>query len=147
MNADNYIKQHSLYIQEEHVTTGINKVTNGLLIVEDSPLIVKSMIELLEDVAGIAFIESCGTYSEAISLLSTYNPAVVLLDINLPDKNGIVLLKYIKTFYPETTVIMVTNQNEDLYKNICLEIGAHCFLDKSNDFEKLPLLVATVVQQ
>ena len=146
MNPDNYIEQHKLYIQEEHATTGINRATKGVLIVEDSPLIVKSMIELLEDVVGIASIKSCGTYSEAICLLSTYNPAVVLLDINLPDKNGIVLLKYIKTFYPEIIIIMVTNHNEEFYKNICLEVGAHYFLDKSNDFETLPALVAAVVQ-
>jgi DNA-binding NarL/FixJ family response regulator len=147
MNADYYTKRHGLYIQEEPETTYINKATKRLLIVEDSLLIVKSMMELLEDVEGIASIESCRTYAEAISLLSTYNPAVVSLDINLPDKNGIALLKYIKTFYPEITVIMVTNQNEDFYKNICFEIGAHYFLDKSNDFETLPALVATVVQR
>jgi DNA-binding NarL/FixJ family response regulator len=146
MDTDSYIDRHSLHIQEKPVTTYINKATKKLLIVEDSPLIIKSIMELLEDVEGITSIESCGTYAEAISLLSTYNPAVVLLDINMPDKNGIVLLKYIKTFYPEITVIMVTNQNEDFYKNICLEIGAHYFLDKSNDFETLPKLVATVVQ-
>jgi DNA-binding NarL/FixJ family response regulator len=146
MNADYYIELHSLYIQEQPVTTYINKATKGLLIVEDSPLIVKSMIELLEDVAGIASLESCGTYSEAVSLLSSCNPAVVLLDINLSDKSGIGLLKYLKTVYPEITVIMVTNQNENYYKNICLEIGAHYFLDKSNDFETLPALLATVVR-
>jgi DNA-binding NarL/FixJ family response regulator len=146
MNVDINVKQHNLYIQEEPEIAYINRYAKGLLIVEDSPLIVNSMIELLEDVEGIASIESCGTYSEAVNLLSTSYPAIVLLDINLPDKNGIVLLKYIKTFYPEITAVMVTNQNENFYKNICLEIGARYFLDKSNDFETLPAIVTTIIQ-
>src|SRR4051794_31745490 len=100
MNVNGYIEQRPIPIPEEPVATYSNKASQGLLIVDDSPLIVKSMKELLEDIAGITSIESCGMYCEAINLLSTFNPAVVLLDINLPGKNGIVLLKYIRTFYP-----------------------------------------------
>jgi DNA-binding NarL/FixJ family response regulator len=146
MNVNCYIEQRPIPIPEQPVAIYVNKALQGVLIVDDSPLIVKSIKELLEDIAGITSIESCGMYSEAINLLSTFNPAVVLLDVNLPDKNGIVLLKYLRTFYPEIIVIMVTNQNEVFYKNICLELGAHSFLDKSNDFEKLLALVSSVIK-
>ena len=95
---------------------------------------------------SISPVESCGTYAEAVHLLATYKPAIVLLDINLPDKNGIVLLRYIKALYPEVTVIMVTNQNEFFYKNLCLELGARFYLDKSKDFEKLPALITSIIQ-
>jgi DNA-binding NarL/FixJ family response regulator len=79
-------------------------------------------------------------------LLPICKPVAVLLDINLPDKSGIALLKYIITFYPDIRVIMVTNQSDYLCKNLCLEIGAHYFLDKSNDFEKLQALIASIIQ-
>jgi DNA-binding NarL/FixJ family response regulator len=135
-----------LYVKEAPTTTYTGNTAKPLLIVDDSPLIVKKINEWLEEVEGITSIESCGTYAGAVDLLAVYKPAVVLLDINLPDKSGIVLLKHIKTFYPGTIVIMVTNQDGDFYKSLCLELGARYFLDKSNDFEKLPALVASVIQ-
>ena len=114
-----------------------------LMIVDDSPLIVIKTRELLEDVAGITGIESCGTYAEAIKLLSQYKPHLALLDINLPDKSGIELLKYIRANFPATVVIMVTNQNGDFYKNRSMQLGAHHYIDKSKDFEKLSGLVSS----
>lgn len=144
MNIDYQAEEFLLCVKVEPKTIYIQQIAITILIVDDSPPVVANIKELLEDVEGIASIESCGTYTEATQMLCTYKPAVVLVDINLPDKNGIVLLKYIKSWYPEIGVIMVTNQNENFYKNLCLALGALFFLDKSNDFEKLPAIVASV---
>ncbi|TKK69936.1 response regulator [Ilyomonas limi] len=146
MNIHYCTGHFTLYVKEAPANTYTGKPAKPLLIVDDSPLIVKKISEWLEEVEGITSIESCGTYARAVDLLAVCKPAVVLLDVNLPDKSGIVLLKHIKALYPGTTVIMVTNQGDDFYKNLCLESGAHYFLDKSNDFEKLPALVASIIQ-
>jgi len=146
MNVNYYTEHSPLYLKEEPETAYASQTSKPLLIVDDSPLIVKKIKEWLEEMAGLASVESCGTYAEAVNLLPVYKPAVVLLDINLPDKSGIVLLKYIKTYYPGIAVIVVTNQSNNFYKNLCMESGARFFLDKSNDFEKLPALVASIVQ-
>lgn len=114
-----------------------------LMIVDDSPLIVTKTKELLEEVPCITGIKSCGTYADAIELLGKYTPRLALLDINLPDKSGIELLKYIKAFFPETIVIMVTNQNGVFYRNHSMQLGAHHYIDKSKDFEKLTGLVGS----
>jgi DNA-binding NarL/FixJ family response regulator len=145
MNANFCTGQCILQIQEVPVTSYVNKAATSLLIVDDSPLIVKNLMELLESIAAITSIVSCGTYTKAIDLLPIHNPIAVLLDINLPDKSGINLLKYIKTSYPEITVIIVTNQSDEFYKLLCLELGARYFLDKSNDFEKIPALIASII--
>ena len=146
MTASLCKEQNSLHIQEETEIDYANKSISTLLIVDDSPLIVKSLTELLEDNAAITSILSCGTYNKAIDLISICNPVAVLLDIDLPDKSGITLLKYIKTFNLGITAIVVTNQSDELYKGLCLELGAYCFLDKSNDFDKLPGLIASLIQ-
>lgn len=113
-----------------------------LLIVDDSPLIVTKIKELLDNVAGITSIQSCGTYAEAIVWLAVQQPKVLLLDINLPDKNGILLLKHVIHNFPATRVIMVTNQADAYYKEMCLQLGASFYLDKSNDFDKLAGIVS-----
>jgi DNA-binding NarL/FixJ family response regulator len=80
-------------------------------------------------------------------MLSQYKPHLALLDINLPGKSGIELLKYIKVNFPETIVIMVTNQNGDFYRNHSMQLGAHHYIDKSKDFEKLNGLVCSYCLQ
>ncbi len=96
-----------------------------LLIVDDSPLIVTKIKELLDNVQGITSIESCGTYADAITKLTLQQPNVLFLDINLPDKNGILLLKHVISHYPATRVVMVTNQSDIYYKEMCLQLGAN----------------------
>ena len=118
--------------------------TKIALVVDDSPLIVTKITELLKEIEDIVTIKSCGTYKEAIILLHNVKPSIVLLDINLPDKNGIALLKYIKDSIPEIIVVMVTNQSDDFYRHLCFQLGASDFIDKSADFEKLSALIASL---
>jgi DNA-binding NarL/FixJ family response regulator len=113
----------------------------NLMIVDDSPLIVTKTRELLNEVMCISGIKSCGTYAEAVELLNMHKLQLALLDINLPDKSGIELLKYIKEFFPEVIVIMVTNQNGISYKNYSMQLGANHYIDKSKEFENLSGLV------
>src|SRR4051794_10233783 len=116
MNTKSCTGQHNMHTQEEPLTSYANKAATSVLIVDDSPLVVKKLIELLEDIESLTSIESCGTYTMAIDLISICSPETILLDINLSDKSGVILLKYIKTFYPEITVIIVTNQSDECYK-------------------------------
>jgi DNA-binding NarL/FixJ family response regulator len=113
-----------------------------VLIVDDSILILERMIPLLEEVSNIQFVVHAGNYSEAIELLKGLTPDMVLLDINLPDKSGIELLRKIKEDYKKTKVFMITNQANDYYKNICKKLGADHFFDKSTDFNLIPELIS-----
>ena len=115
-----------------------------VLIVDDSPIIISKLLELLEDVGTIRSIKSCGSYSHAVESIDAYNPDVVLLDINLPDKSGIQLLRHVKNKLPQVRVIMVTNQNSTYYRNLCIDLGAEHFLDKSKDFEALPSILTSL---
>ncbi len=113
----------------------------NLLIVDDSELMITKIIELLEDVDCIGSIDSCGTYSDAINKIDRFRPDMVLLDIHLPDKSGLLLLRHIKFVYPGTIVIMVTNLHDDFYKQLCFQLGASDYIDKSNNIETLVELI------
>jgi two-component system chemotaxis response regulator CheY len=116
----------------------------NVLIVDDSPIIITKLLELLEEVETIKTIKSSSTYMQAVESIRVQNPDVVLLDINLPDISGIQLLRYVKNKLPLTIVIMVTNQNSTYYKNLCIDLGAEHFLDKSKDFENLPSILSSL---
>jgi DNA-binding NarL/FixJ family response regulator len=116
-----------------------------LLIVDDAPLIVDRLRTMLEGLSGVARILFAGTYAEAVEMLQHEHPDIVLLDINLPDRNGLDLLRYIIQHHPATTVIMCSNQSSLFYRNLCGRIGAAYFIDKSTEFESIPAILAKFI--
>ena len=112
-----------------------------ILIVDDNMNFVDRMINLLEDTDNIGYINVGSNYDEARRLLASEEPDVVLLDINLPGKNGIELLKLIRQNKQVCEVIMITNHADDYYRQQCHDLGAKHFLDKSNDFALVPGLI------
>jgi DNA-binding NarL/FixJ family response regulator len=113
-----------------------------LLIVDDNLNFVKRLISILEDVPNIRGINIASDFDEAISLFAADEYDVVLLDINLPGKNGIELLKIFKKQRPGCDIIMITNHADSYYRQLCLNLGAKHFLDKSNDYGTISTLVA-----
>jgi DNA-binding NarL/FixJ family response regulator len=116
-----------------------------LLIVDDSPLILSRLRSLLEGVPGLATIDSTGTYAGALDRLSrTPAPDLVLLDINLPDSNGIELLRHLRRHHPSIIVVMLSNQGGLFYRELCLRLGASHYIDKSTEFEFIPTLLSSL---
>lgn len=114
----------------------------AILIVDDNLNFVDRMIDLLREVTCVGDIHTTTDYDETLRLLTEEKPDVVLLDINLPGKSGIELLKMIKKSSSECEVIMITNHADDYYRQQCYELGAKYFLDKSNDFALVPGIIS-----
>jgi len=112
-----------------------------ILIVDDSVVILERLIRMLEETENIQFVHA-GGYHEAIQLLNEITPDLALLDIHLPDKSGIELLRTIKEKYPNITVVMITNNVNDYYRNYCRTLGAEYFVDKSKDFNLIPEIIS-----
>jgi len=110
------------------------KKNTAILIVDDNINFADRMIEILGDLDNISHIDVARDYEEGFRLFVQEKPDLVLLDINLPGKNGIELLKAIKTSGYNSEVIMITNHTDDYYRKQCKEFGAEHFLDKTNDF-------------
>jgi response regulator of citrate/malate metabolism len=114
-----------------------NKKVNVLL-VDDSQKIISKVTSLLSGVAQIDRIECAGGVPEAQKIMQTFKTDVVVLDISLAGGNGIDLLKWIKFHYPETRVVMFSNNADKVHRAISVEYGAEHFLDKTTEFEQLP---------
>ena len=110
----------------------------SLLIVDDSQIIIDRVIDSLKDHENVTDIFTATNYREAIELLRKHNPGFILLDIQLPGKNGIDLLKFIVKEYPAIKVIMFSNLLDVNYIKVCKKMGAKYFIDKSRDFELIP---------
>jgi len=115
-----------------------------ILIVDDSPLIVRRLIDMLSELPNLEWIKNAGNYADGIELVQRHNPGILLLDINLPDKSGIELLRICKENNPATKVIMITNQANEQYRKLCLKLGADYFIDKSKEFEQIADTIADI---
>ena len=113
----------------------------SLLIVDDSPIIIERVIESLKEHESVKKILTATDYKTAIESLNNHVPGFVLLDIQLPGKSGIELLKYIMKEYPLVKVIMFSNLLDDNYIKVCRKIGAKYFIDKSKNFDQIPLML------
>ncbi|NJO24560.1 MAG: response regulator [Bacteroidia bacterium] len=115
-----------------------------ILIVEDSLQIVERMIPVLGSIENVRLVIHAANYAESIKMIGEMNANVVILDINLPDKSGIEMLKEIKKNHTGLKVIMLTNHATENYKRLCSRLGADYFLDKTIDFEKIPQTISSL---
>ena len=118
--------------------------------VDDSPLIAHRIGELVSEIPGIELKGEAATIAEALSLIETEQPDVILLDIHLAKdkpRSGIDLLHIVSRMYPLIKIIMLTNQTDNSYRTMCKSSGAFMFLDKSNDFEKIPQILIGIQGQ
>ncbi|QCR34494.1 DNA-binding response regulator [Lysinibacillus sp. SGAir0095] len=74
---------------------------------------------------------------EALSQLKKINIDLVLMDVRMPEMNGIEATKHIKTQYPDLKVIILTTFEDEEYAYQTLKDGANGFLLKSSEPEKL----------
>lgn len=118
-----------------------------LFIVDNSMLIVVRLINILSEIENIKIIGVANNATKAVEYILKSNPDVVILDIHMPDGNGIDILKQIKKEKPSIKVLMLTNYPESDYKKICMKEGADYFLDKSIEFEKVIDICKNLVTQ
>jgi DNA-binding NarL/FixJ family response regulator len=118
----------------------------SILIVDDNVNFVGRLLTLLNDVESIGLIHLARDYEEAYELLDR-NPDIILLDIQLPGKNGISLLKGIKEMTDTCKVVMLSNHTSEHYRDQCTKLGAAHFLDKTSEFELVPRVVRELAMQ
>jgi len=115
-----------------------------VLVVEDSLLIIERILRLLSEASNIKMVIHAANYAESQKMINEIDADIILLDLNLPDRSGIELLKEIKTNHPQIKVIVLTNHASDNYREICTYMGADHFFDKSSDFNKIPETISAM---
>ena len=106
-------------------------------IVDDSEVMRQRLAELASDIAGIQVVGQSGNPTKALNSIRMEHPDIVILDIRLPGRNGIDVLKDIKSEATAPVVIMITNYPYRQYRQGCMDAGADYFFSKANEFEMI----------
>ncbi len=115
---------------------------NKTLIVDDEALVRLSLKKLFEREGFAVVTASSG--AAALKVLERETPAIVVLDVRLPDTTGHALLKAVKEVNPETVVIMITGHGDIRSSVEAMKMGAHDFLEKPLDFKKISDILRTL---
>jgi DNA-binding NarL/FixJ family response regulator len=109
----------------------------SILIVDDQALIRDGLKTVLELEKDITVVGTCKNGLEAVQLTELLRPRLVLLDIRIPEMDGVEAVKIIKEKQPETKVIMLTTFNDEEYIIAALAGGANGYLLKDTEIDKL----------
>ena len=115
-----------------------------IVIVDDHEIIRQGLVNLLHDEPALAILGQASDGQEAISLIQTTQPDVVLLDIKMDGMNGLEAIPHILTVKPDTKIIMLTMYGEENFFYTALGAGAMGFFLKGSDSKELVHAIQTV---
>jgi pilus assembly protein CpaE len=101
-----------------------------VLIVDDIPETRDHLTKLLGFESDIDVVGSAASGAEAIDLAGSLNPDVILMDINMPDMDGITTTERLARSAPTASVVMMSVQGESDYLRRSMLAGAREFLVK-----------------
>ena len=81
---------------------------------------------------------------EAVEKFSQTNPDVMLLDLAMPKKDGLVVVKEVMAKHPSAKIILITASDNQKIINECLEAGACAFISKPFDFDHVLKLITKI---
>ncbi|PYP55412.1 MAG: hypothetical protein DMD44_15195 [Gemmatimonadetes bacterium] len=113
-----------------------------VFLVEDSSLVRLRLAGMLRDLWDVEQVFEAATVAEARQLLPNAKPHLVVVDMRLPDGDGLEVVAAAKRLTPQPAVVVLTNYGYDQLRSTCLEAGADLFLDKRTEFDRLPAIVA-----
>lgn len=103
-----------------------------VLIVDDAPLIRERFCLMLAEHPEFEVVAEASNASEAIEKAKQYQPDVVLLDIAMPELNGLQATQMLKNVAPQTEILIVTQYDSHFIVGEAFAAGARGFLKKSD---------------
>ena len=108
-----------------------------VLIIDDHAVVRQGLKTILADISGVQVAGEASNSVDALRLIRSQSWGLVLLDISLPGKSGLELLKVIKAEQPTTPVLVLSMYPEDQYALRVLKSGADGYLTKESAPDQL----------
>ena len=117
----------------------------NLFIIDDHPLVADGIAMMLKDVSYLKIQATVTTASDAIDFLNNNKPEIILLDISLPDMDGLQLCDIIRKNNKYSKIIGLTSANESSIITQLLHRGANGYLLKNMERNELLQAINTVM--
>ena len=115
-----------------------------LAIVDDHKLFRSGLRAILGDLEDIEILFEAENGKELINQLDGQVPNVVLMDLEMPEMDGVEATKHLNEFFPDIKVLMLTMHDDDKFMLHLMDCGAHGYLLKNVAKEELVKAIRTV---
>jgi len=117
-----------------------------IVLIDDSPIIRLGLRSALEDYADILIVGEAGTATEGVAVVSRLKPDVVMLDLHLPDKSGLLACRDVLKVRPGSAVLILTSSSSERHMHDAIAAGAKGYLLKENDGASLAAALRSVAR-
>jgi YesN/AraC family two-component response regulator len=116
-----------------------------IVIADDSSLLRDRIKSLLNSINKNFEVYEAENGVKALQLILEKKPDLAILDIRMPEMNGIDVLNKIRELKMNVKVCILTNYAYPIYRRRCFEAGADYFLRKTEDFEDINIVIADML--
>lgn len=120
-------------------------MTSRIIVIDDHQLFREGVKRILEFEESFEVIAEGDDGKEAFKLIKDHRPDAVLMDINMPNMNGIEATKNLISHYPETKVIILSIHDDQAFVTQALKTGATGYLLKEMDSDELIEAISVVL--
>ena len=117
-----------------------------VLLAEDHHLVRAGIKALLQNLAGIRVVAETGDGREALELIDTHSPDVVLMDIGMPGMNGLEVTARATKNFPNIRIIILSMHANEEYVAQALRAGAAGYLLKDAGTSELEIAIRAIVR-
>jgi two-component system response regulator NreC len=115
-----------------------------VVLADDHRLMRQSLRILLDSRPEVVVVGECGNGRETVALVEKLRPDVVLMDIAMPELNGIEATRQVRRLAPGTRVIMLSAYGDREQVKLALRAGASGYIIKRSDIEELLMAISLV---
>jgi DNA-binding NarL/FixJ family response regulator len=116
-----------------------------ILIADDHAVVRRGLKEILADALPGAVFSEAGNGDEVLSHLEKTPVSLLVLDISMPGRSGMDVLRDVKHTYPRMPVIILSCQPEEQYAVRCLRAGAAAFINKESASDELAMAIKKIL--
>lgn len=108
-----------------------------IFLIDDHPMMREGLTHLIQRSPEFEICGEAGTAAEAFQIIPKIKPDLVVMDLSLPDKNGLELIKDLQALCPEVAVLVLSMHDEMLYAERVIRAGGRGYIMKESAPEKL----------
>jgi DNA-binding NarL/FixJ family response regulator len=116
---------------------GAKSNAKKILLVDDHPVLRKGLVRLIDAKEEFQVCGEASTAADAMALIQSLSPDLVIVDIGLPGTSGIELTKTIRAEFPNLPVLILSMHEEALYATRALRAGAMGYLVKQDAIDNI----------
>jgi len=115
-----------------------------ILLADDHRMFRQGLREMIERKTDFEVVGEAGTGREALTMVEALRPDIVLLDIQMPELNGVAVAQQLAQTHPDVKIVMLTMYREDQQLVDAIQAGARGYLLKDADADELIAVLARV---